>query len=108
MGQFKVRIMPPCGMDVAGCSVELLASYIHLDSQELFFEILPDEIVGLTDEQVDELSYEIQTRKSDDAIALEVIDSVQEFLGRVNPSSVKVIKAQVADEQKKEEQMRQA
>ena len=59
LGQFRVRIEPHCGMDVAGCSVLLLASYMQLDNQELFYEIVPDEVVGLTDEQVDELNYSI-------------------------------------------------
>ena len=76
LGSFHVRVAPNCGMEIAGCFIELEMTYLDLDSTELHFEILPDRAEGLTDEQLEELQYEISQNRCEGASTIEVISHI--------------------------------
>ena len=59
LGSFRVCIAPHCGMEIAGCSVELEMTYMDLDTTEMRFEVLHDRAEGLSDEQLEGLQDEI-------------------------------------------------
>ena len=64
-GQFHVLIEPNCGMDIAGCSMEIQVTYRDLDSQQnIDYEILNDADtgltpIGLTSDQINVLKLEL-------------------------------------------------
>ena len=58
-GAIRVRIMPNCGMETAGCSVELQIFYVDFDSTEVCYELQPESAIGLTNEQLDSLQIAI-------------------------------------------------
>ena len=103
LGQFRVRIDPYCGMELAGCFIELEITYLEVDSTEMIYEILPDSAEGLTDEQLDDLQYELSQNMIEGmSSSIEIISAVQDFLGRENSSTRKVIQYKEAELQEKE------
>ena len=76
LGSFHVRIAPNCGMELAGCFIELVMTYLDVDSTEMYYEILPDSAEGLTHAQLDDLQYEIGVNKCEGASTAEIISQI--------------------------------
>ena len=49
-GAFWMHLVPNCGVDVVGCSVEVDFWYLDLESLELRFEVNNDTVEGLSND----------------------------------------------------------
>ena len=104
VGSFRIRLSPNCGMELAGCFIELEMSYLEVESMENYIQILPETAEGLTSEQIEELDEFIMKKRNDESCtASEIIEYTQDFLGNLNSHTRKVIQLQVAVENEKEQ-----
>ena len=97
LGEFQVRLFPNCGTEIAGCSLELEMKYLDSDSLEMYICVLRDRAEGLTDEQLEDVEYEISQKYSENYSTIEVLEHIKEFLGHLNPSTRKVIQQKEAE-----------
>jgi len=102
-GAFQVRLMPHCGMETAGCFVELVMSYLDTDSTEMAYEVLLETAVGLTNEQLEKLQDAIAVLREEKQSNSDVVTEIHDFLGRENSSTKRVIKEQNAEEEKQKQ-----
>ena len=56
-GSYRVRLGPDCGMDIAGCFIEVEMRWLEVDTMEMYYEVLTETAEGLSDEQIEELQY---------------------------------------------------
>ena len=80
-GSFRVRIEPNCGMQLAGCFINLELSYKSLEAMEMTYNILEDTAIGLTNEQLEYLHWYIDSLKSQGDSPAQIIDQVKDYLG---------------------------
>ena len=105
-GSFRVLLRPNCGADLAGCFIEMNFNYTSVHSAiDIEYEVLPDTAVGLDNDQIERLQYEVIKAKELGCTNMEMIDVIQDFLGQENPESRLVYRAaqqqQQAEEQEK-------
>ena len=59
-GSFRVLLRPNCGADLAGCFIEMNFNYTSVHSAtDIEYELLLDTAVGLNNEQIERLQYEV-------------------------------------------------
>ena len=93
-GSFRVQLRPNCGADLAVCFIEMNFNYTSVHSAiEIEYEVLPDTAVGLDNDQIERLQYEIIKAKELGCTNMEMIDVIQDFLGQENPESCLVYRA---------------
>ena len=91
-GQFRVRVEPHCGDQLAGCFINLEFSYLSADSMEMQYVLLEETAEGLTDEQLEYLRvYIAEELRGQGDRPCQIIDKVKDYLGQENPMSRKVL-----------------
>ena len=49
-------------MDIAGCFIEVEMRWLEVDTMEMYYEVLTETAEGLSDEQIEELQYQVSLK----------------------------------------------
>ena len=90
-GSFKVKLVPNCGQEEAGCSVELRVQYKE-EYPDADYEILEATADGLSEEHKAGLQEELECLLGREVESVyDVITGLQDYLGSLNHLTRRVI-----------------
>lgn len=93
-GEFQLIVKPAVGMGTTGCQVALKLSFVSTYSEEMLYEVLQDTAVGLTAEQLQELTDQIEQlvdEEGEELMYQTVIQAVEDYLSQANSSTKTLI-----------------
>ena len=90
-GSFQLKLVPNCGEEEPGCSIELRVQYRE-EYPDADYDLVEDTADGLTAEQLAGLQGELECLLGGEVeSAYDVITGLQDYLGCLNPHTKRVI-----------------
>ena len=103
-GVFQLIILPAVEQkETVGCHVALKMSYISTISENMVYEVLPEASGGLTNEQLEQLSFDIKVKEEQEGELCHyqtIIEVIEDFLSGENANTKMVVQEQVAEEER--------
>ena len=90
-GSFQLKLVPNCGEEEAGCSIELRVRYKE-EYPDAEYEIVEDTADGLTEEHIVGIHRELESLLGDEVESVyDIITGLQDYLGNLNPYTKRAI-----------------